>query len=67
MYKYTCKINTGELVRQAERKVRPSTHEPDLDNANVGKVMQTLSENPNQDSSIFYFYKQIVEVCATLR
>ena len=26
----------GELVVQAERKVRPSTHIPDLDNANVG-------------------------------
>ena len=26
----------GELAVQAERKVRPSTHIPDLDNANVG-------------------------------
>ena len=26
----------GELVAQAERKVKPSTHIPDLDNANVG-------------------------------
>lgn len=33
------KINndiSGELVLQAERKVRPSTHLPDLDNANAG-------------------------------
>jgi len=28
----------GELVLQAERKVRPLTHIPDLDNANVGIV-----------------------------
>jgi len=27
---------SGELVLQAERKVQPSTHIPDLDNANVG-------------------------------
>ena len=28
----------GELVGQAERKELPSTHEPDLDNANVGSA-----------------------------
>ena len=30
----------GELVRQAERKEGPSTHIPDLDNANVGTHMR---------------------------
>ena len=29
----------GELVSQAERKVQPSTHIPDLDNANVGTFL----------------------------
>ena len=29
-------IKHGELVYQAERKLRTSTHIPDLDNANVG-------------------------------
>ena len=34
----------GELVSQAERKVRPSTHIPDLDNANVGTcVLREIS------------------------
>ena len=28
----------GELVVQAERKVRPSTHRPDVDNAAVGNA-----------------------------
>ena len=32
-------IKHGELVYQAERKLRTSTHIPDLDNANVGTYM----------------------------
>jgi len=32
------KLNIGELAVQAERMVCPSTHEPDLDNANVGNA-----------------------------
>lgn len=38
MYNYIKMNNhiSGELVRQAERKVQPSTHLPDLDNANAG-------------------------------
>ena len=42
MYKYISKINTGELVEQAERKVRPSTLIPDTDNAGVGNHSMTF-------------------------
>ena len=38
--------------RKAERKVCPSTREPDLDNANVGKN-ENFSEISCQVSSIF--------------
>ena len=42
MYIYINKTNTGELVRQAERKVRPSTLIPDTDNAGVGNHSLTF-------------------------
>ena len=37
-------IKHGELVYQAERKLRTSTHIPDLDNANVGMYNVDLGE-----------------------
>ena len=42
----------GELVSQAERKVRPSTHIPDLDNANVG-TCDHYGKLPNRRFPVF--------------
>ena len=46
--------NTGELVRRAERKEKPSTLKPDADNAAVGSDKQNfLQEAPNRLSPVF--------------
>ncbi len=52
------KSKNGELVRQAEREVRPSTQKPDLDNANVGnfKIFVFLCGRlPNRRFPVFSF------------
>ena len=43
----------GELVVQAERKVQPSTHIPDLDNANVGTFVSVTGNFQIGVSRIF--------------
>ena len=45
----------GELVIQAERKVRPSTHIPDLDNANVGTFCVRHGKLPDRRFPVFLF------------
>ena len=47
----------GELVVQAERKVRPSTHRPDVDNAAVGNAFFALLQEDTiqRCSPVFYF------------
>ena len=47
-------IANGELVVRAERKVRPSTHIPDLDNANVG-IFVVITGNFKSEVSRFVF------------
>ena len=49
----------GSLWRQAERKVCPSTHIPDLDNANVGTIV--CSTGNFQIGGFPYFYFQEVQ------
>ena len=45
----------GELVSQAERKVQPSTHIPDLDNANVGIFVRVTGNFQIGGFPYFYF------------
>ena len=45
----------GELVLQAERKVRPSTLIPDLDNANVGTIVCSTGNFQLRGFPYFYF------------
>jgi len=45
----------GELVVQAERKVQPSTHIPDLDNANVGTFVSVTGSFRIGGFPYFYF------------
>ena len=47
----------GELVLQAERKVQPSTHIPDLDNANVGTFVSVTGNF--QIGGFPYFYLEV--------
>ena len=47
--------NSGELVTQAERKVRPSTRKPDLDNANVGIILLLWKEVSDRETSFCFF------------
>ena len=51
---FILQFNNGELVLQAERKVQPSTHIPDLDNANVGTFVSVTGNF--QIGSFPYFY-----------
>ena len=46
---------SGELVLQAERKVQPSTHIPDLDNANVGTFVSVTGNFQIRGFPYFYF------------
>ena len=50
-----CNFIHGELVAQAERKVQPSTHIPDLDNANVGTFASVTGNFQIEVSRIFLF------------
>ena len=46
---------SGELAVQAERKVCPSTHIPDLDNANVGTFVRVAGNFQIGGFPYFYF------------
>ena len=46
--------NAGELVLQAERKVRPSTLIPDVDNAAVGNDFTLLQEDTTNGILLFF-------------
>ena len=52
---FILQFNNGELVLQAERKVQPSTHIPDLDNANVGTFVSVTGNFQIGDFPYFYF------------
>ena len=52
----------GELVRQAERKEGPSTHIPDLDNANVGNSRASREASRSEASRIFSGGADMVKV-----
>jgi len=47
---------------QAERKVKPSTHEPDLDNANVGYLRHKYFNGsyPDRATSVFCYLRKDV-------
>ena len=52
---FILQINTRGACRQAERKVKPSTHIPDLDNANVGTAVSVTGNFQIGGFPSFYF------------
>ena len=48
----------GSLLQQAERKEKPSTLIPDVDNAAVGNMLALIQEDTTKGILLFLFFEK---------